>query len=173
MVLISVQLLRSALSHSWFGQKTADLVFHDLSGWLMMPAASATDDDIGFNALAEVQPGGHFFGCDHTMPRYATEFHFWVHALRDDLAARSRLDDLEGAAGYALCRPQDFDAWRAEVGALGAFASVGTSVAGDATIYRMQGSECRRSSVASFGGRLRAHFWGHGSGESWRRRGIR
>ena len=38
-------------------------------------AASATDDDIGFNALAEVQPGGHFFGCDHTMQRYATEFY--------------------------------------------------------------------------------------------------
>lgn len=29
----------TALAHTWFGQKTADLVFHDLSGWLMMPAA--------------------------------------------------------------------------------------------------------------------------------------
>ena len=29
----------TALAHNWFGQKTADLVFHDLSGWLMMPSA--------------------------------------------------------------------------------------------------------------------------------------
>ena len=33
------RIVATALAHSWFGQKTADLVFHDLSGWLMMPSA--------------------------------------------------------------------------------------------------------------------------------------
>lgn len=37
--------------------------------------ASASDDDIGLDALAEVQPGGHFFGAQHTMERYKTEFY--------------------------------------------------------------------------------------------------
>ncbi|MEM7490398.1 MAG: trimethylamine methyltransferase family protein [Pseudomonadota bacterium] len=34
-----------------------------------------TDADIAFDALAEVQPGGHFFGAAHTMDRYATAFY--------------------------------------------------------------------------------------------------
>ena len=33
------------------------------------------DDDIAFDALAEVQPGGHFFACAHTMERYSTAFY--------------------------------------------------------------------------------------------------
>lgn len=33
------RIVATALAHTWFGQKTADLVFHDLSGWLMMPSA--------------------------------------------------------------------------------------------------------------------------------------
>lgn len=36
---------------------------------------SAGDADIAFEALKEVQPGGHFFGCAHTMERYATAFY--------------------------------------------------------------------------------------------------
>ena len=36
---------------------------------------SADDADIAMDALAEVQPGGHFFGCAHTMERYQTEFY--------------------------------------------------------------------------------------------------
>lgn len=35
----------------------------------------ATDDDIALSALAEVQPGGHFFGCAHTMERYQSAFY--------------------------------------------------------------------------------------------------
>ncbi|SPH24818.1 hypothetical protein DEA8626_03851 [Defluviimonas aquaemixtae] len=35
----------------------------------------ATDADIALDALREVQPGGHFFGCAHTMERYATAFY--------------------------------------------------------------------------------------------------
>ncbi|MGC3938771.1 trimethylamine methyltransferase family protein [Roseobacter sp. EG26] len=35
----------------------------------------AQDADIGLDALAEVQPGGHFFGAAHTMERYQTAFY--------------------------------------------------------------------------------------------------
>jgi len=32
-------------------------------------------DEIGLDAIKEVGPGGHFFGCDHTMERYKTAFY--------------------------------------------------------------------------------------------------
>ncbi len=35
----------------------------------------AGDAEIGLDALAEVQPGGHFFAAGHTMARYQTEFY--------------------------------------------------------------------------------------------------
>ena len=35
----------------------------------------ADDDDIAFDALGEVQPGGHFFAAAHTMKRYQTAFY--------------------------------------------------------------------------------------------------
>lgn len=35
----------------------------------------ATDADIALEALAEIQPGGHFFGSAHTMERYETAFY--------------------------------------------------------------------------------------------------
>jgi trimethylamine--corrinoid protein Co-methyltransferase len=35
----------------------------------------AGDAEIGLDALAEVQPGGHFFGAEQTMGRYQTEFY--------------------------------------------------------------------------------------------------
>ena len=37
------------------------------------PAADA--DSLGFEAIAEVQPGGHFFSAKHTMARYRTAFY--------------------------------------------------------------------------------------------------
>lgn len=37
------------------------------------PSGSAAE--IGFDALAEVQPGGHFFATEHTMERYAEAFY--------------------------------------------------------------------------------------------------
>lgn len=39
--------------------------------------AATPDDDaaLAWEALAEVQPGGHFFGCAHTMERYRTAFY--------------------------------------------------------------------------------------------------
>ena len=36
---------------------------------------SMTDADIGFDAIAEVEPGGHFFGAQHTMERYQSAFY--------------------------------------------------------------------------------------------------
>ncbi|MDX1709730.1 MAG: trimethylamine methyltransferase family protein, partial [Rhodovibrionaceae bacterium] len=33
------------------------------------------DDTLGFDAIREVQPGGHFFGATHTMERYETAFY--------------------------------------------------------------------------------------------------
>jgi trimethylamine--corrinoid protein Co-methyltransferase len=38
-------------------------------------ATPATDAEIGFDALREVQPSGHFFGAAHTMERYQTAFY--------------------------------------------------------------------------------------------------
>jgi trimethylamine--corrinoid protein Co-methyltransferase len=38
-------------------------------------ATPADEADIAFDALREVQPGGHFFGCAHTMERYSTAFY--------------------------------------------------------------------------------------------------
>jgi len=36
---------------------------------------SATSAEIALDAVAEVGPGGHFFGCAHTMERYRTAFY--------------------------------------------------------------------------------------------------
>jgi trimethylamine--corrinoid protein Co-methyltransferase len=36
---------------------------------------SAEAADIGFDAIAEVEPGGHFFGAQHTMSRYQSAFY--------------------------------------------------------------------------------------------------
>lgn len=42
---------------------------------------SISTDDIGYDAVAAMSPGGHFFGCDHTMKRYQTEF--YQHLVSD------------------------------------------------------------------------------------------
>ena len=40
------------------------------------PATYATtEDDIAFDAIREVGPGGHYFGCQHTQDRYQTAFY--------------------------------------------------------------------------------------------------
>src|SRR5580698_9643813 len=36
---------------------------------------AASSDDLAVEAIAEVGPGGHFFGCAHTMARYRTAFY--------------------------------------------------------------------------------------------------
>ncbi|MEM7562005.1 MAG: trimethylamine methyltransferase family protein [Pseudomonadota bacterium] len=35
----------------------------------------SNDAELAFDAIASVDPGGHFFGCDHTMERYETAFY--------------------------------------------------------------------------------------------------
>ena len=35
---------------------------------------SFSDDDLAFDAMKEVGPGGHFFGCEHTQSRYRNAF---------------------------------------------------------------------------------------------------
>ncbi|MCX8504662.1 MAG: trimethylamine methyltransferase family protein [Beijerinckiaceae bacterium] len=48
----------------------------DLLGMLteFMRPLAFTDDDLGFEAMKEVGPGGHFFGCEHTQSRYRNAF---------------------------------------------------------------------------------------------------
>jgi len=52
---------------------------NDVEGLQMMSELctppSGSEAEIGFDAIAEVQPGGHFFQTQHTMERYATAFY--------------------------------------------------------------------------------------------------
>lgn len=41
----------------------------------MFQPVGATAEDMALEAVAEVGPGGHFFGCAHTMQRYRTAFY--------------------------------------------------------------------------------------------------
>ena len=72
---------------------------------------AATPDDadaIGFDAIAEVQPGGHFFAAAHTMARYRTAFYEPLVAGLSNFgkwsesggksATRARQHDLEARA---------------------------------------------------------------------------
>jgi hypothetical protein len=125
--------------------------------------------------------------------RYATPFHFWVHALREERASVGRREDLVGAAGHAMCRSMslaDFltqlDGCELAEGAnareiLGLAAIPDAVVAENAAIaarrgivaYEMLDSACRRSGLARYGGHLMTYFWGHGFAESWRSGGVR
>ena len=41
----------------------------------MLKPVTITREEIGKSAMAEVGPGGHFFGCDHTMERFKEAFY--------------------------------------------------------------------------------------------------
>ncbi len=41
----------------------------------MLKPITVTREEIGIDAMAEVGPGGHFFGCDHTMQRFKNAFY--------------------------------------------------------------------------------------------------
>ena len=57
-----------------FGQLVTDI--EAVQSIAELCAATPGDDDaIGFEAIAEVQPGGHFFSAGHTMARYRTAFY--------------------------------------------------------------------------------------------------
>lgn len=125
--------------------------------------------------------------------RYATPFHFWVHAMREERASVGRGEDLVGAASHAMCRgialaefvaqldgfPLAADARATEI--LGLASVPATVLETDAAsaarrgivAYEMLESACRRSGLASYDGALMAYFWGHGFAESWRSTGVR
>ena len=42
---------------------------------ILQPMGEVSEEEIGLQAIAEVGPGGHFFGCEHTMARYKTAFY--------------------------------------------------------------------------------------------------
>jgi len=108
---------------------------------------------------------------------HATAIHFWVHALRDELASTGRREDLVGAAGHALCRARGVAAWLAELESNATFAADPAAAAlrrdieaaPGPELHRMLESECRRSSVLDLRGEFVADFWNHGAGPSWRR----
>ena len=41
----------------------------------VMKPVEATEEAIGFDAIAEVKPGGHFFDAQQTMARYSDQFY--------------------------------------------------------------------------------------------------
>jgi trimethylamine--corrinoid protein Co-methyltransferase len=59
--------------HAGFEKMVIDA---DLLGMLteFMRPLSFSDDDLAFDAMKEVGPGGHFFGCEHTQSRYRNAF---------------------------------------------------------------------------------------------------
>jgi trimethylamine---corrinoid protein Co-methyltransferase len=82
----------------------------------------ADDAAIAFDALAEVQPGGHFFGAAHTMTRYQTAFYppivsdwsnFGTWTERGARDATARAHDVWTAIVNEPCRPS-IDAARIE-----------------------------------------------------------
>ena len=65
----------------------------DLCGALQVPTSMdgirIDDDQLAVDAFAEVGPGNHFFGCDHTMPRHY-ETAFWDSDASSDNDRRSK-----------------------------------------------------------------------------------
>ena len=41
----------------------------------MLQPVMVNDAELGLDAMEEVGPGGHFFGCNHTMERYKSAFY--------------------------------------------------------------------------------------------------
>ena len=110
-------------------------------------------------------------------PRYPTAIHFWVHALRDELAATGRRVDLVGAAGHALCRARSIEEWLETLDENECFRASPTRAeirdaideTGKAELHWMLESDTRRSSVLDLRTGFVADFWARGGGPSWRR----
>jgi len=68
-------------------------------------ATPQDDDAIGFDAIAEVAPGGHFFAAQHTMSRYRTAFY---EPLVADLSNHGNWI----AAGAKTATQRAADVWR-------------------------------------------------------------
>lgn len=69
-----------------------------MKGW--MTPLDVSDEALAFDAIAEVPPGGHYFGAAHTLSRFETAFHrpmisdirpfqTWVEAGKQDATARA------------------------------------------------------------------------------------
>ncbi|WP_146343825.1 trimethylamine methyltransferase family protein [Falsiphaeobacter marinintestinus] len=104
----------------------------------MCAATSAEDAEIGLDALAEVMPGGHFFGAGHTMERYQTEFYeplvadwsnFGSWTEKGGLTASARATQIWKDILAADARP-DIDGARLE--ALNSYIEKGTARGGAA-----------------------------------------
>ncbi|MEM7376444.1 MAG: trimethylamine methyltransferase family protein [Pseudomonadota bacterium] len=52
-----------------------DLEVVQMVAELCVTPTGSSDEDIALDALREVAPSGHFFGCEHTMARYTTAFY--------------------------------------------------------------------------------------------------
>ena len=94
----------------------------------------------------------------------ATLFHFWAHALRAFLELHDQADQLEGAAGYAMCEqlgPRELASELARLYApLGSAAPPALPEARDA--YKMMDGPCRRSIVLEGSDERCAFFAHHG-----------
>ena len=65
-----------------------------------------TDDALGFDAIREVGPGGHFFGCAHTLARYQNAFYA-------PLISDWRNFEQWQAAGSPTAMNKAYDTWKA------------------------------------------------------------
>ncbi len=65
--------IEGGLTHSYEKLITDTEVLQMLAELCSAPCAD--EDALGFSAIAEVQPGGHFFSSAHTMARYRTAFY--------------------------------------------------------------------------------------------------
>jgi trimethylamine--corrinoid protein Co-methyltransferase len=65
-----------------------------------------TDDALGFDAIREVGPGGHFFGCAHTLARYENAFYA-------PLISDWRNFEQWRAAGSPTAMDKAYDIWQA------------------------------------------------------------
>jgi trimethylamine--corrinoid protein Co-methyltransferase len=100
---------------------------------------AATPEDeaaLAFTALAEVPPGGHFFGCAHTMERYRAAFYPPLVADRTNFGTwteRGALEATERANALwkrILAEPAAFRADAARLEALDAFIACRTAEGG-------------------------------------------
>ncbi len=100
-------------------------------------AGTEAGSDIGLDALAEVQPGGHFFGANHTMARYQTEFYEPVVATYDNFGTwteRGAVDATTRATGIwqsILAEPSSVAVDPTRLGALQDYIAKGTASGGE------------------------------------------
>ena len=94
--------------HASFEKMVLDADLLDMVAEFLKPL-EVDDDELALDAIREVGPGGHFFGCAHTQARYRTAFfapmisdwrnyETWQEAGCAD-RLRHGQPDLQGAAG--------------------------------------------------------------------------